>query len=436
MPDTRVQLVVEIETEGAEQLTTLRRELEQVGSTGQSAFKGLDRSLRDALETQKRFAASFEPVFGNFFRRLLSGATSFRDAFKKLLADLLDFFLRTVSKMVAAWLGGFRQLSGGGLLIGLLSQILGGSGGGGAQSGLGAFASFLPFLPAGGGGGGSATNLGLLSALGINLRSLGPVSGNFLLSGGLLGLTAGFQSGSRTLGALGGAAAGFAFGGPVGAAIGAAVGFFAGLFGRGKKKRQAARAEQELRRQLEETLSQFRSFQLDFESALNAVNQAFASFQQAVAPLGKAGRRAVKNSTPRVQATIDEINKIQEARHRRAALIGGLPIPEFKQGGLVGQTFLSAAAGTDGKLLAFLHQGEAVLNQRAVQRLGADFVQRANSSFSAPSPVAPATGSTVNIQPGAIVVNAAPGMDAEELAGLTLRQLDRRLRDAGLRLGN
>ena len=163
MPESRVQLTIEVETEGAEQLTTLRRELEQVGATGQAAFARLDRSLLAALENQRRFAASIEPVFQNFFRRLLSGATSFKDAFKKVLSDLLDFFLRTVSRMVAAWLGGLRQLSGGSSgnsgLGGLLGLVFGGSGGSGSGGGGGGaqlgFGSLLPFLPIGGGGGGS-----------------------------------------------------------------------------------------------------------------------------------------------------------------------------------------------------------------------------------------------------------------------------------------
>ncbi len=179
MPDTNVQLKIEIETEGAEQLTTLRRDLEQVGAAGTAAFARLDASLRAALDQQRRFAASVEPIFQNFFQRLLTGATGFRDTFKRLFDDLLRFFVGTVSRMVAAWLGGLRQMlggglptlggtgpSGGGLLGGLIAPLL--SSGFGFHLGV---AGTPPFVPSGGGGG-SATNIGILSELGIPRRTM------------------------------------------------------------------------------------------------------------------------------------------------------------------------------------------------------------------------------------------------------------------------
>ncbi len=153
MPEARVQLSIEIETEGAEELTTLRRELEQLGQTGEEAFERVDEALETTmahleqsrsivgaatesfLQSHRQLFRSLQPVFDGFFSRVLTGAHSFRDVLRRLLEELLDFFLRIIQRMVAGWLSGFLAMTNitssfGGLLGNLLNVILGGGGGG------------------------------------------------------------------------------------------------------------------------------------------------------------------------------------------------------------------------------------------------------------------------------------------------------------------
>ena len=153
MPEARVQLSIEIETEGAEELTTLRRELEQLGQTGEEAFTRVDEALETTLahleqsrsvvgaatenflQSHRQLFRSLEPLFDGFFSRVLAGAHSFRDVLRRLLEELLDIFLRTIERMIAGWLAGFNTMANitssfGGLLGDLLNVILGGGGGG------------------------------------------------------------------------------------------------------------------------------------------------------------------------------------------------------------------------------------------------------------------------------------------------------------------
>jgi len=467
MPEARVQLAVTVETEGAEQLTTLRRELEQLGQSGTAAVARLDASLtsvlsnleqsrtlvatstRDFLQNHRQLVAGLEPLFQGFLQRLLAGTRNFRDLLKRLFSDLLSFFLRTVEQMVAAWAGGLQRISGTG--GGLLGTLFGGFDGGGGLFGLAAplissgFGFHLgpggtaPTFPTAGGGGISATNLGLLSQLGIPLHDLSiaglAIPGGLLASGGLLGVIGGYQTGSRTLGALGGAAAGFAFGGPVGAAIGAIAGFFAGLLGRGKKKRQASRIAEEGFAEMRSIVEQFKKFEVDFDTALGALNAIWEQMQSAWRQLGKSiFNRSLRGEQPEFNMIINELKQIQQTREARARLIESLPLPEFQLGGLV-----RAIHSREGRILAFLHEGEAVLNRRAVQALGPQFIERANRApnfaaggFAGPSlsPAAPAAGS-VSIQ----VFIDGRGQDPEQIAAFTLRKLKRELEDRGLSLG-
>jgi hypothetical protein len=414
MPEARVQLAVEIETEGAEQLTSLRRDLEHLGQAGATAVERLDASLlsvvehlqrsrqlvgqstREFLQSHRQLFASLDPIFQGFFNRMLNGSRNFRDALKQLFNDLLRFFLRTVDQMVAAWLGGLGRMGGGfsaaglfgapsvgGSVLGLVAPLL--SGGLGFQLGPGGTA---PTFPVGGAGGFSATGLDIFSRLGIPLRDLSlaglTIPGGLLASGGLFGVLGGFQTGSRTLGALGGAAAGFAFGGPIGAAIGAVAGFFAGVFGRGKKKRQATRIAQEGFAEMRKILDQFKRFEVDFDSGLAAITSLWEQMQAAWRQLGKSiFNRSFSTQKVNFDAIVGELKQVQQARETRARLVEALPIPEFQSGGLVRAQTITAG---NGRVLAFLHEGEAVLNRRAVQALGPQFVEQANRAPSVPSP--------------------------------------------------
>src|SRR3990167_2972651 len=114
MPDTRVQLSITVETEGAEQLTSLRRELESLGAAGGEALVPLDASLAgvvNQLRDSRAIVAGLEPIFRNFFQSLIGGARNFHDAVKRLLLDLLEFFLGIVRRMVEGWLSGLRLMS-------------------------------------------------------------------------------------------------------------------------------------------------------------------------------------------------------------------------------------------------------------------------------------------------------------------------------------
>jgi hypothetical protein len=462
MPEARVQLAIEIETEGAEELTALRRELEQLGQVGEAAFGRLDAALNTTverleqaralvgaatqgfLESHRRLFSSLDPVFEGFFRRLLSGTRSFGDAMKRLLSDLLRYFLRTLEQMVGAWLSGFQLMSGappvlsGGSGGGFLGSILTAGLGIPGLLGTGGVGGTPPTFPSGGGGGGSATNLNLLSQLGIPLRDLTlgslTIPGGLLASGGLfLGLT-GVQRGSPVLGALGGAAAGFAFGGPIGAAIGALAGLLGGIFSRGKKKRQASRIAEAGFAEMREIVEQFRRFQIDFETALAQINALWEQMQAGWRQLGGSIlRRSVRGELPEFNQIVGELKQIQSARETRTRLMAGLPIPEFQTGGLV-----RGANARDGRLLAFLHAGEAVLNRRAVQMLGPGFVEQANRtpSLQAGGVVSPA-GEAAGLNRPSVTVQIyidGRGSDAEAVAAYTIRKLKRELADRGLSL--
>ncbi len=443
MAEARVQLRIEVETEGAEQLTSLRRELEQLGEAGAASVERLDAALEatldhlqqsrqlvasttnEFLQSHRQLFSSLEPVFQGFFQRLLGGARSFRDAFKRLLADLLQYFLRALAQMAAGWLSTFGRFVGGSASGGLLASFAGGT---------------PPIF--GGGGGGSATNIGLFEQLGINLHGLGPISGNLLASGGLLAALLGIQRGSPVIGALGGAAAGFAFGGPIGALVGGVLGFLGGIFNRGKLKRRATAIATSGFAEMRKVLDDFKRFQVDFQSALSAIDTIWAGMVQAWQQIGgSVGRRSIRTQEPFYKQLRGELERIQKLREAHQGLIDALPIPEFAHGGLVDQMLgrMQALNSGSGKVLAFLHRGEAVLNARAVKALGPTFVERANRAqgFASGGFVSPAAGAA-GLNRGNVTINVlvvpASGMDERALAALTMRELERALRDRGRRL--
>src|SRR3989304_4755634 len=143
MPDPRVQLSITVETEGAEQLTALRRELESLGTTGGEGLRPPHASLPggvNQLRHSPEIVAGLEPVFRNFFQSLIGGARNFHDAVKRLLLDLLEFFLGIVRRMVESWLSGLR----------LMSSVAPGFSGG--FGGFGISVGFPPAAIPGGGG--------------------------------------------------------------------------------------------------------------------------------------------------------------------------------------------------------------------------------------------------------------------------------------------
>lgn len=382
MPDARVQLTVEIETQGAEQLTALRRELDSLGPSARAAFRPLDASLTalvNRLRDSRQLVGSLESVFSNFFRRLLGETRNFRDAFKRLLLDLLQFFLRIVARMIAAWTSALRS-----------------------------FASFAP------GGFGGFTFPGF---------STSPTTPPTFPTGG----------GSLTLGGV----------------IGSVVGAVAGLFGGGSSRPQGPNAADILldaQRTMLEVFNAYRNHRLTAPAAVAQINSLLQQAAQALAPLGSRGRGALDVLTQMAAAHTGNIRRIERRRRRRAAIITSLPIPEFQFGGLVSRSFGTLNA-VDGRVLAFLHPGEAVLNRRAVRALGAHRIQAINQAAGgagvparhrgAPSfqggglvgqPILPGQAPTINLGP--IIIQNAD--DPQATAEAVIREIRRRARDRGL----
>ncbi len=444
-----------------------QREINRIrDQAAQEEKRRLEEQAREQQRVFEELAGSIE----GFFNRLFQGGNSFKNFWRNLLGEVKQLFFRAVSEMIARWLLGMKQMQGAGA---------GGAGGGGIGSilgtifgipgGVGGTPSTFPgttvgagFFPSGGlgaqtsvagtpstfpgGGGGSATNISglekILELFGIKLH--GGQFGPALASGGLLALMLGLQSGSPLGGAigggLGGAALGFAFGGPLGALFGGIgggiAGLFAGILGRGKKKRQASAIADVGFAEMRRILDDYKKFQVEFQSALSGIDSLWAGMVEGWQQIGgSVGRRSIRTQEPFYKQIRDEIQRIQKIRDQRLGVIEGLPIPEFAMGGFVGQ--MSAIHSTQGKLLAFLHQGEAVLNARAVQRLGPSFIQQANRAPSMQSggfvggSQTGMSGPPINIY---VLIVPSAGMDEQALGAAAAREIERRLRDRGRRL--
>ncbi|KKM60556.1 hypothetical protein LCGC14_1540620, partial [marine sediment metagenome] len=415
-------------------------------------------------EENKRAFEQMAQQIDSFFQRAALGAKSFSDLFKQIWTQLLSFFISQVSRMVAAWVLGQRTMQaasagggiggGGGGWQGILGTIFGGGGGlggiFGGRTGPGGTPPFNPSVPAtssqliSAGGGlaafgvpgigiptglppapaGSASGIAAqgsaMAALGLNPLAL-------LATGGVFAALLG-RGGNLLLGGLGGAGIGMATALGIGALLGApmaiglaagiipglvmgAIGLISAIISRGKKKRQAARAEELLTTQLGEVINQFKTFQTDLEGALGSIDQLFATFQGQVKPLGKPGRNAVRNISPLVFAVKKRLAEIQAAREARLLLSASSLIPEFHTGGLVDQ-----------RMLALLHPREAVLNPVGRQAVGDQNIERLNRGE---TPMG-----DVNIGP--IHIHPSAGMDERALAKFTISEIRRAARKRGL----
>lgn len=432
MPASRVQLRIEVETEGAEQLTTLREELDRLGKAGAGTFTQLDRSLttvldklklsrnvvaastRSFLDSQRQLFARLTPLFDSFFRNVLTGSRSLRDALKRLWRDFLDFFLGLVRRMVSAWMASLQVMSGarrlplsgtgmgGGLLGGLLGAIFGQPAAAGLP-GLGGPIGTPPTFPGLGGllpslglglvlgpggrmptmGGITAGVLGSLSGVAglLGTLGLGLLSGGGVVRGALGGFLTGGALGTLVggTGALAGTALG-AFAGPIGAVVGAIIGAIAKLFQRGKLKRKASQVADQGFAAMRRITEEFERFRVDYESALAQVTAIWQQMVQAWSQMGSIGRRSIRGQQPSFESVIRRINDLQRAREQRTQLISSLQIPEFQFGGIVGASN-AHPAGRD-RILALVHEGEAVLNRRAVQALGERRIGELNRGLS------------------------------------------------------
>jgi hypothetical protein len=166
-------------------------ELEQLGEASARSVNGTDAALEATLD-HCSIAPTGASTTNDFCRAIANcsllsspcswilsadpGGAQFRDAFKRLLADLLH--ISAGAGAMAA--GGFRRLGAAGAPHT-----------GGASTG-----SFSARRPIGQTGGGNATNIGLFEQLGIDLRP-GPISGGVLarrLLAALLGISAARRS--------------------------------------------------------------------------------------------------------------------------------------------------------------------------------------------------------------------------------------------------
>ena len=404
MPEANVQLTVEIETTGAEKLTTLRRDLEAAGKAGQQAFTGLDRSLRAAFDQHRRLAGSIGPLFRDSFGRILSDARGFGDAFKRLFSDLRNSVAGTIARMVADWLGGLRHISSG-------------APGGASLSLAGAspLSSFLPgrSLTSGSGAASDFTPFGGAFGSGRNVR----VAGGLALQGGLALGIAGVRSGNPFLGAAGGALAGFAAGGPVGLALGLGLGVFGGIIGRlgrgRRNRRDAGLAENLFAGQLRSIFTEFELRRLDAEAALTSIDNALSAFTQAARGFGRPGGRALGRGRSLADEFRERIEALAGIRASRASLIASGPLVEFRHGGF------DPFGG-----VRRLHPGEFVMRPEAVRAIGRDTLERANSAAGGQ----PVGGTNITIH-----VHPSPGMDERALAREIRREFKRIDRDRGVR---
>ncbi|HWP84512.1 MAG TPA: hypothetical protein VNN17_04945, partial [Terriglobia bacterium] len=161
---------------------------------------------------------------------------------------------------------------------------------------------------------------------------------------------------------LGGTAIG-AFAGPIGALAGLTLGLIFG--GGGKAKQHDTAIENAGFAQIKQLVEEYERHRLDYAQTYEGIQSVY---QQMVGQFQRSASR--QNASYWYQQYLAHIQRIEDERNRRRGL--SLPVPEFASGGLVG-----GAAG--GGVLAMLHPGEFVMSSEAVQRFGADLLERMNS---------------------------------------------------------
>jgi hypothetical protein len=257
-------------------------------------------------------------------------------------------------------------------------------------------------------------------------------AGGFLL-GGTLGSILSSQVG-LSLGAFG------AFLGP----IGAIAGLLLGLFGLGGSTRKARlEIERQVKEQVAAVVDAFRFHKIDFLSARSQLEQIR---QQGVDALRRAGVKDVQRARRGhvdqwVDKGIAEINRIEEQRQIRSQLAAGSLVPEFQTGG-----FVRAVHSPGGRILAVLHDREAVLNAGARRLLGDSFIAAVNRAGQNSNLALP------TLENGGLIGSAAslPGVlriekielnfsnvkkeDAKQIAAEVILELNRRLARQGIPL--
>ena len=379
--------------------------------------------MRQAAEEQQRLIEQQGRDWEFLFDRITGGAKSVRDVlnnvFREIAREAKSQIFQDLARVAS---GQGVGNAGGGAATGQpsggtasLGSILGSVFGGGGFGGGGAVGATPPFIPSSGflsgtnapgsiagfGGAnqaagfpGGVTTVGTqpTTAASLGLPSTTPL-GDLLSLGSPRGI-GGVPSGAVTLGALTlgsltignrsrllstlggagtGALIGFQYGGPIGAGvgalIGAGIGFFAG--GSGPDKRHDTEIQQAGERAMFAALEDFERHRIDFTRATQTVESAFeqmtAQFQR------PESRRIPQINRDNILARIREI---EDERNRRRELLALQALPEFHEGGLVGNR--EQGIGNSREIPAMLQAGEFVMSSAAVRRLGVSLLEGLN----------------------------------------------------------
>ena len=455
-----------------------------------SARKGFELIAERAREAAEKNREAFEQMAGDiesFLDRVFLTARSFSDVWRQLMGQIVSSFAKSVSRMVAEWFTGMRQmqtgaaLGGQGIIGGLLGPLFGTAGGGGGATAL-ATSGALATTSAGV----ASSNLALGGGV-ISTPSFNPALGNPALGVAITGTVTGIPNaqggatqsagGAAAFGGIGGLLKNPAFlrlaigggavgaglglllaGGPVKGAIGGLLGTFGALvlanvlltgvaaaatlglsvaggilvgsFLRGRSKRKATRIEEDFVRQGLNVVDQFKKFQIAFGPTISSLEQIKLQGEQALltAGLGRAGRRGAGNLVSSIDAQIQGVTSIQRQREARLVDIQNLTLPEFAVGGPV-RGINSARGG----ILALLHPGEFVMRSQAVQSVGESFLAGLNRlpQFQSGGPVSSSGGGGVS-RPVTVNFNirAADGASVARMLNANKRQIQRIIRRA------
>ncbi len=228
---------------------------------------------------------------------------------------------------------------------------------------------------------------------GLFRHGIGPISGNALAWGGFTLGAATIGSSNRAVSALGGAASGAMIGTSImpgiGTAVGAAIGGLVGLFagGSGKDKSHDANIANQGFAQLHQVLDDYYAFRRNYASS---VDEAFKIWQQMVKQWTRP--QSASSQLPYFDQILTAMQQTEDQRNRRQELQSLRPLPEFANGGLVGQTSLPASGG----MLAVVHPGEFVMTRQAVDRIGTSVLEGLNTGT---EPRPKGSGSALTIEP-------------------------------------
>ena len=366
MPERTLSIVIEVNgtSDAVSEVRRMRSALDELGG-GAESLDRVQRQSREVSQAMKELGQSFDwrdrqkgmvAELDDFFRRITTGARSAGDVFKNIWREVADYFERLLRQMAAA-----AAVNLGGVLS------FGGSAGGGlGMAGLGSpTMASLAGLPA-------TMPIGDVLS---HLNGIGPFSGGQVAVGGmgLLGLSMGASNPVlRGLGsAAGGALTGFSIGGPIGALLGGIAGGIASLFGKDKNKEHDAAIANQGFAELRQILDDYNHFRRDFASAVDSANRIWSQMaSEWVRPQSAPSQR------PYFDAIMRSIESTEDERNRRRQLTAMLPVPELQDGGWVG--WGSAGSGGAGRIPAFLHPGEFVMNREAVDRWGVSVLEGLN----------------------------------------------------------